>query len=66
MTETEIILFMVKCVPIVLAVWILMHLLCEEYLRALEVRGLIPPRNAPKRSEPAPSEAEDDDEKKPG
>jgi len=65
MTETEIILFMVKCVPIVLAVWILMHLLCEDYLRALEVRGLIPPRSTPKPPAPAPTEA-DDDEKKPG
>ncbi|HUU43619.1 MAG TPA: hypothetical protein VMX57_07560, partial [Planctomycetota bacterium] len=49
--ETEIILLMVKCVPVLLAVWILAHLLCEEYLRALEFRGLIAPRNASKRTE---------------
>ncbi len=65
MTETEIILFMVKCVPIVLAVWILMHLLCEEYLRALEVRGLIPPRNTPKRSEPDAAEPGDGEKESP-
>lgn len=41
MTEAEIILLMVKCVPIVLAGFIFCHLLCEEYLRALESRGLI-------------------------
>ena len=41
MTEAEIILLMVKCVPVVLAVWVFMHLLCDEYLRALESRGLI-------------------------
>ena len=41
MTEAEIILLMVKCVPVLLAVWIFMHLLCEEYLRALEARRLI-------------------------
>jgi len=62
MTETEIILLMVKCVPILLAVWIFMHLLCEEYLRALEFRGLIPPR----RSEPAPTEKTDEGDDKTG
>ena len=47
MTETEIVLLMAKCVPVLLTVWIFVHLLCEEYLRALEARGLIrrvPPR----------------------
>ena len=65
MTETEIILFMVECVPIVLAVWILMHLLCEEYLRALEVRGLIPPKNTPERSEPEATETSDGEKESP-
>lgn len=41
MTEAEIILLMVKTVPVLLAVWIFCHLLSEEYLRALEARGLI-------------------------
>ena len=48
MTEAEIILLMVKTVPIVLAVWIFCHLLSDEYLRALEARGLI------RRREPTP------------
>ena len=47
MTEAEIILLMVKTVPILLAVWIFSHLLCEEYLRALEARGLIRRRTPP-------------------
>ena len=46
MTETEVLLLMVKSVPVVLAVWILMHLLCDEYLRALERYGLIRRRDA--------------------
>ena len=62
MTETEIILLMVKGVPILLAVWIFMHLLSEEYLRALEFRGLIPPR----RSKPVPTEKTDEGDDKTG
>ncbi|HUW56520.1 MAG TPA: hypothetical protein VMZ92_07785 [Planctomycetota bacterium] len=41
MTEAEIILLMVKTLPVLLAVWIFCHLLSDEYLRALEARGLI-------------------------
>ena len=59
MTETEIILLMVKCATILLTVWIFMHLLCEEYLRALEFRGLIPPRDSGKSSESAETESPD-------
>jgi len=63
MTETELILLMVKCSAVLLAVWIFMHLLCEEYLRALEFRGLIAPRSTPKRAEPENVEAAGDEKK---
>ena len=45
MTDAEIVLFMVKSVPIILAVWIFVHLLNDEYYRALESHGLVPPRS---------------------
>jgi hypothetical protein len=45
MTHGEIILIIVKCIPVVLAVFIFLRLLADEYLRALEVRGLV--RRAP-------------------
>jgi len=41
MTEAEIILLMVKCIPILLAVFIFLHLLCDEYVRALERLGVL-------------------------
>ena len=54
MTEKEIIVAMVKCLPILLAVWIFMYLLADEYLRALEARGLI---RRPKGQEQKPASA---------
>ena len=66
MTEAKIILLMVKCVPIILAVWIFCHLLCDEYLRALEIRGLIrrPPDTV--MTDKTPKEGSKDTEEKPG
>lgn len=41
MSEVEILICMVKALPILLAVWIFMHLLLDEYKRAMEVRDEI-------------------------
>ncbi len=60
MTDAEIVLFMVKSVPIVLAVWVFVHLLNDEYYRALESHGLVPPRS--KNARPTPK-AEADESK---
>ena len=38
MSEVEILICMVKALPVLLAVWILMHLLLDEYTRAMDVR----------------------------
>jgi len=46
MTEAEILLFLVKCVPALLAAFVFLHLLCDEYVRTLDCLGV-------KRSGPA-------------
>jgi hypothetical protein len=56
MTDPEIILLMVKCIPILLAVFIFLHLLCDEYVRALERLGVLGPRPSDGQSgKPAPA-----------
>ena len=39
MTETEIILLLAKCAAVLLSVFVLLHLLCDEYVRTLECLG---------------------------
>jgi len=51
MSHGEMILTMIKCLPVVLAVFIFLRLVADEYLRALEVRGLV--RRAPEAEKPA-------------
>ena len=41
MSEVEILLIMVKALPVLLAVWIFMHLLLDDYKRAMDVREVI-------------------------
>lgn len=64
MTDAEIVLFMVKSVPIILAVWIFVHLLNDEYYRALESHGLVPPRSTNARPRPKVEQDEDKGEDK--
>ena len=40
MTEAEILLLLMKCVPALLAVFIFLHLLCDEYALSLECLGV--------------------------
>jgi hypothetical protein len=40
MTEAEILLLLAKCVPALLAVFIFLHLLCDEYALSLECLGV--------------------------
>ena len=56
LTEAEIILMMVKALTVFVAVMIFIHFLCDEYLRALELRGLI--RRRTKAKEAAPADVE--------
>ena len=41
MTDPQILLLLVKCVPALLAVFIFLHLLCDEYVRTLECLGVV-------------------------
>jgi hypothetical protein len=40
MTEAQILLLLVKCIPALLAVFVFLHLLCDEYARSLECLGV--------------------------
>ena len=41
MSEVEILFIMVKALPVLLAVWIFMHLLLDEHKRAMDAREVI-------------------------
>ena len=55
MTEAQIILMMVKVLTVLVAVMIFVHFLCDEYLRALELRGLIRRRTPAKSAQAEPA-----------